>query len=905
MDPLFTLPTQATPPFGRATNFELKKVLLETPLNTSVQTGRHVFSFQNTSSEWWVPSKSYLRLRLAYERLDATGSPEGGLPPCLEDMIAPVMNPCAHLFQRIEYYLDGNRVSDLQDHIAQIDTLKFRTSRSTSHLDSFGETSNWMQPEFKVRQHRIASGRRAGAFPLLANDKKIPIVAGTINLATHDARQQLGALHVGKGAAGTLFQADRLQFEAESMQPKLIWDAHNFPNDISLSFPRHEAPEAANDVKRDTAVQAIPVLVAAANLVKDHYLLMFEPRQFDGTTQGFTRLIYNARTDIVGQPPAAQIALEAKEETNLGIEAHAGYVNLSTALGASVADLTAWVGGSLIFKNLKVGSILTGSGALGRTSASCTAAITDIYYGPERSSSLTAVDVTVTPGAVAANNTALGATTVVAGAALANEIKEVFNNPRVRDNNTPVASAVVPMGLVLHIPGLTMTSTNSVPDEMQTTTPRVFRSVSRRVRLQYLFGGLTADTDILNPTTCTLTLSVVLKTPPELSTNRAPTAVSNQFECCWLPPLGIFSVGHAMPPTRHRLEFTVANDFQLRMIEFGDLQPWETSDASSRIANPGQTGIDVAHKFRVRIVDMSFFAAMVTGPRSDDVQFTLEFAERKMIQYQIPQNQMATPTAYNFNISPTSTDVTVAFQSTFAGRGIQSLSKFHVPTRARTFGCETALKRFYVNFNGQNRPREENESILIKPFPSTGLIDAPVEQKKLNMSGAVLLLNDNTGNDEAKAPLADQVLTRLPTRARGIDTKQFFTQRYVESMLNTSMMFSSGGCESFHTWLERGAYYHWVWPRDGADLSTTFMVFLEFYPVESKIDDRFLLDQKDESNQAYHQSIGKDNVPNTVNLCIFDKSMRSFTLTIQNGNVTYAETSNSFTADGVRRPRVG
>ena len=57
---------------------------------------------------------------------------------------------------------------------------------------------------------------------------------------------------------------------------------------------------------------------------------------------------------------------------------------------------------------------------------------------------------------------------------------------------------------------------------------------------------------------------------------------------------------------------------------------------------------------------------------------------------------------------------------------------------------------------------------------------------------------------------------------------QYFTQLYMETMINAGQLFRPGGCESFEEWIERGAYYNWVWPRDGGDLSTRFHVNVAF-----------------------------------------------------------------------------
>jgi hypothetical protein len=69
------------------------------------------------------------------------------------------------------------------------------------------------------------------------------------------------------------------------------------------------------------------------------------------------------------------------------------------------------------------------------------------------------------------------------------------------------------------------------------------------------------------------------------------------------------------------------------------------------------------------------------------------------------------------------------------------------------------LDRFYVNFANQNRPREENESVLSYRGHSAQKIEA--------------------------AALYSDVST------------QFFTQRYQETMLNTGQFGRAGGCETF------------------------------------------------------------------------------------------------------------
>ena len=209
--------------------------------------------------------------------------------------------------------------------------------------------------------------------------------------------------------------------------------------------------------------------------------------------------------------------------------------------------------------------------------------------------------------------------------------------------------------------------------------------------------------------------------------------------------------------------------------------------------------------------------------------------------------------------------MTVAFQSAKAGNGSSALSKFVVPTKVTSRGAETALDRFYVNFANQNRPREENESVLSYRGHSSSKIEA--------------------------SALHSDVST------------QFFTQRYQETMLNTGQFGRAGGCETFEEWLDRGAYYNWVWPRDGADLSTRFHVFVQFRSDKQD-------DTKDRYQQMSYRLLTRDwpetigSVSNDVNILVFDMVPKAYSLSITNGRVTGAETSAVMAGDGVRRPRL-
>ena len=355
--------------------------------------------------------------------------------------------------------------------------------------------------------------------------------------------------------------------------------------------------------------------------------------------------------------------------------------------------------------------------------------------------------------------------------------------------------------------------------------------------------------------------------PPKPSKDVLP---ASRHELIWKPTLGVFDVPHNIPSTVHELHCVIPADYQLRALDFArqnlDAVGISTKILDPRVGQGSQKNNEAFTKYFLKIESIEFFAGMAMGPRADDAKFVLDLREYRMIPYSIPTSQTNRGHTYPFNLSASTASVTVAFQSAKAGNGSSALSKFVVPTKATSRGAETALDRFYVNFANQNHPREENESVLSYRGHSSQKIEA----------GA----------------LYSDVST------------QFFTQRYQESMLNTGQFGRAGGCETFEEWLDRGAYYNWVWPRDGADLSTRFHVFVQFR--SDKQDDTKIGPYQQMSQRLltrdWPETIG--TVSNDVNILVFDMVPKAYSLSITNGRVTGAETSAVMAGDGVRRPRL-
>ena len=136
------------------------------------------FRFQTAGQKWWIPGRSYLRLRVKLTKAD-------GSLLTLADNVAPNMGVCASLFQSAEFRINDKTVSRIGDFMPQIDSLETRLSKSKSWVDSVGASSNCWQVKYLDRQSVVASDANKNALVnqhLVATD--IGLVAGaTIAIA--------------------------------------------------------------------------------------------------------------------------------------------------------------------------------------------------------------------------------------------------------------------------------------------------------------------------------------------------------------------------------------------------------------------------------------------------------------------------------------------------------------------------------------------------------------------------------------------------------------------------------------------------------------------------------------------------------------------------------------------------
>ena len=188
-------------------------------------------------------------------------------------------------------------------------------------------------------------------------------------------------------------------------------------------------------------------------------------------------------------------------------------------------------------------------------------------------------------------------------------------------------------------------------------------------------------------------------------------------------------------------------------------------------AGDKNAGITI-NDYKVVINSMFFMANTVEGPRADNITYLLDLEQTRCQSQQI-DNGGSFQGKY-FDVSPSTHALTVAYQDGRAGTNSQiSVSKFKSYNVAVNAEQETKLNRFYINFAGQNLP----------------------------------------------TPDADPEFDA---------TKDYTTQRYVESQLYSGAYYDAGGCESIKEYHNRGSYYYFSWPRDGTDRSTRVAVQQSF-----------------------------------------------------------------------------
>jgi hypothetical protein len=118
--------------------------------NNNFSNGAIHVRFQCSGQKWWVPSRSYIRTRLAITKANGTQLDAA-------DRVAPNMGLMSNLFQSAEFRVASKTLSRVSDYMPQIDALETRLNKSKSWVDSVGASTNWWQEDVNLRTAEISS----------------------------------------------------------------------------------------------------------------------------------------------------------------------------------------------------------------------------------------------------------------------------------------------------------------------------------------------------------------------------------------------------------------------------------------------------------------------------------------------------------------------------------------------------------------------------------------------------------------------------------------------------------------------------------------------------------------------------------------------------------------------------
>lgn len=187
--------------------------------------------------------------------------------------------------------------------------------------------------------------------------------------------------------------------------------------------------------------------------------------------------------------------------------------------------------------------------------------------------------------------------------------------------------------------------------------------------------------------------------------------------------------------------------------------------AATLITKVVERPINSTAGYHFRIIDMNYFVATMIGPRRDTYTYVLDLDETECHARTITQQSGDIQTT----VSSATYGITVALQDSRAGRQTNlPASKFIVGD-----GSHLNLERIQIDYADQTKPDPQ----------------ADLEYNKDGLS------------------------------------KDFYGQRYADSMLYSGRYFSAGGCELQEDWEKTlGPYYYFPFPKDASDKSTTVSI---------------------------------------------------------------------------------
>lgn len=268
---------------------------------------------------------------------------------------------------------------------------------------------------------------------------------------------------------------------------------------------------------------------------------------------------------------------------------------------------------------------------------------------------------------------------------------------------------------------------------------------------------------------------------------RAQTSMHNEMfggsyvELLWVPPLGFFEIPHPIPPTGGKWEvFITPNSLELYKGRMIQTQLRNQNDIV--FYDPTNPATGVVGAIQINIQEMIWEVYEFQSARRENNTYWLDInflsALSENLETQNLGNQI-----YQFNVPSKTHALTIAFQDQEAGFNPQfPAGLFHIrPTAQAPMGQELNLNQFYVQYAGVTKP-------------------------ETHFNGAYEL---TSGNSAAAK-------------------RMWFTERWMQTMLESNGWDKEGGDENFGEWLRKGFIIRQNWPKDATQNSTQANVVCGF-----------------------------------------------------------------------------
>jgi hypothetical protein len=106
------------------------------------------WTWESASGVWWLPSKSYFEMTVAYLKT-------GSVQPNAADGVAPALNAMANLFQTLSFSINDKDICNLTDYVAQCDTILKRIYNSDSFIKNGYSNEFW--DTFGLRVNKVSA----------------------------------------------------------------------------------------------------------------------------------------------------------------------------------------------------------------------------------------------------------------------------------------------------------------------------------------------------------------------------------------------------------------------------------------------------------------------------------------------------------------------------------------------------------------------------------------------------------------------------------------------------------------------------------------------------------------------------------------------------------------------------